>query len=109
MPIANCIISSECQQSSNDLVKMWAAESGQSAEHMTVNIIISKEQIGKKYGVVATLFLPSVWSDSDISSLQTSLAKVLANHFSLPLRQVLVISNIVNSGMVVENGQIVCW
>ena len=109
MPIANCIVASGCQQGSSDLVELWANESGQPSEHMTVNIIFSHDQVGAKYGVMATLSLPSIWSDAGISQLQLGLAKALATHFDLSLSEVHVVTSVVTSGLVVEEGEEVHW
>lgn len=109
MPIANCIVTSECQKSEDDLIELWASESGQSPDHMTVNILTSTDQLGNKYSVMATLFLPSLWSDSSVSSLQIGLAKALAKYFNLSLGDVHIITHIVESGLVVESGQEEKW
>lgn len=109
MPIANCLVAPACPQGSGNLIDFWANESGQSSEHMTVNIIASTQQLGNKYFVMANLLLPSVWSSASISTLQTGLAKALAKYFNIAIGQVHVVTNIVNSGMVVEAGQEVTW
>ncbi len=112
MPIANCIITSDCKNSSgdsNELIKLWANESKQSSEAMTINITTSDEQHGKKYTVMANLLLPSIWSGSDISQLQLGLAKALTLHFHVSLKEVFVATSIVNSGMVVEEGKEIEW
>lgn len=109
MPIANCIVTSDCEESTSNLIELWASESGQSSEHMTINLMVSNRQLGNKYAVMATLFLPSMWSSSDISLLQLGLAKALATHFKLALSEVHVITNIVNAGLVVESGQEIKW
>ena len=57
MPIANCIITSDCNNSSgdsNELIKLWASESKKSSKDMTINITTSDEQHGKRYTVMAT-------------------------------------------------------
>lgn len=109
MPIAHCIITSDCHAGSDDLVESWARESGQPSEHMTINVISSTRQYGNRYAVMATLWLPSIWSSSDISSLQLGLARALTNHFSLDSGEVHVITRIVNSGMVIEQGEEAQW
>lgn len=109
MPIANCIVTSDCVAGTSELIELWARESGQSSEHMTVNISISNRQLGNNYRVMASLFIPSMWSSESISLLQIGLAKALAKHFELALSDVHVISNVVNSGSVVESGQEIQW
>jgi len=109
MPIANCFVSQNCSENSGDLIKIWADESGQSSEHMTINIISTKEQRGHQYSVMANLLLPSMWSKVHISSLQVGLAKALAEYFSIAIEQVHVVTNIIESSLVVENGQEITW
>ena len=109
MPIANCVIAQECVQSSGNLIELWATESGMSSEHMTINIITSREQLGNKFKIMANLLLPSMWSTSDISLLQVGLAKALSNYFSVAINEVHVITNTITSGMVVESGQEIKW
>lgn len=109
MPIANCIVTSDCHEGSSNLLERWANESDQSSEHMTINIVVSDRQLGNNYSVMATLFLPTMWSSSGISSLQTGLARALAQHYGLAQSDVHVITCLVNSGMVVESGREIHW
>jgi hypothetical protein len=76
---------------------------------MTINIVTSREQLGKKYKIMADLALPSMWSAADISLLQVGLSKALSHHFGVSISEVHVITNIVTSGMVVESGQEIKW
>ncbi|KAA3616563.1 MAG: hypothetical protein DWQ05_12600 [Calditrichaeota bacterium] len=109
MPIANCVIIKGCMKRSGNLIELWAQEAGVSSEHMSVNIIASDEQLGNKYKIMANLALPTLWSTSDISSIQVGLAKALSKHFIVEINEVHVITNIVASGMVVESGQEIKW
>lgn len=112
MPIANCIVTKTCcnqSGTSENLVTLWSEESGKSDEHMTVNIIECLEQSGSKYEVMATLLLPSLWSGQDIDVLQIGLAKALAKHFDISLGAVHVTTHMVQSGLVVEHGELVTW
>jgi len=112
MPIANCIITTDCNKNSaspNDLIQRWASESKISPDDMTVNITTSDAQQGKKYTVMANLLLPSVWSNADISQLQIGLAKALSSYFNVPPEEVFVATSIINSGMVVEGGKEIKW
>lgn len=112
MPIANCIITSKSEinsDGSSDLIALWANHSKKSPEHMTINIIRSVEQLGNKYAIMANLLLPSIWSNVDISSIQTGLAKALTQHYRLNKSEVHVITSLVGSGMVVEAGKELKW
>lgn len=109
MPIAHCVITQECPQSSGNLIELWSKQSGISPEHMTINIVTSSEQLGNKYKIMANLSLPSMWLTSDISSLQVGLAEALSQYFGFAINEVHVITNIVTSGMVVESGKEIKW
>ena len=112
MPIANCIITEQCQNnldSASNLIDLWANESKLSSEHMTINVITSSEQLGKQYAIMATLLLPSIWSKPDITSLQVGLAKALALHYDVSLDDIFISTSIIISGMVVESGNEVKW
>ena len=76
---------------------------------MTVNIVLSTEQFGNPYDIMANLYLPSLWSKQDVALLQTGLAKALASYFEAPLNSVFVMTSILDSGQVVENGEQVVW
>jgi len=109
LPIANCIVTQKCHPGEHSIIDLWANESGQSQDFMTVNIVTGSEQFGNRYGVMATLFLPSLWSGTAISQLQLGLAKALAKKFNLSLNDVHVITSIVESGLVVESGKEEKW
>ena len=109
MPIANCIITQECTDTSGNLIELWAKASGVSAEHMTINIVNRQEQLGRQYKIMANLMLPSIWSKSNISSLQLGLASALSTHYLVEIDEVQVITHIVTSGLVVESGKEINW
>ncbi len=109
MPVANCIVSPDCVPGTADLAELWAEESGCSAEHMTINIITGNQQFGRQYSVMANLYLPSLWSSEAMSALQTGLAGALSVYFTLSAEEILVITQIIDSGNVVENTKEVDW
>ncbi|MFV1873604.1 MAG: hypothetical protein ACMZ64_09810 [Oleiphilus sp.] len=109
MPIANCLMTKALSKSSASLIDRWAEAAGISSEHMTINLITCQEQLGVSYQVMATLLLPSMWSNSSISAIQLGLAKALAEHFDLSLNEVHVITHIIESGRVVESGHELTW
>jgi hypothetical protein len=112
MPVANCLVQKGCYQkvsNSESLIELWAAESGLSSDHMTVNLSACSEQRGNAYNIMAILYLPSKWSKQDINLLQTGLAYALTRYFNVDINTVHVMTQIVESGMVVEKGEIVTW
>ncbi|AFU97260.2 hypothetical protein [Simiduia agarivorans] len=104
MPIVNCVISPDCQPSNENLVELWAREAGIDPEHITVNLITRNQQWGKTYKVMANLWLPSVWSDTQVSAIQLGLARALARFYHLHPDDIHVITSVVESGRVVESG-----
>lgn len=109
MPIANCTIIKELSLPNSDLIKLWSRESGQSHEHMTVNLIKSEKQFGNAYKVMAALYLPSLWSNEGADSLQLGLAKALQRYFNIEMKDIHIITLTIESGKVVEDGEIVNW
>ncbi|WP_146171277.1 hypothetical protein [Saccharospirillum sp. MSK14-1] len=71
-----------------------------------MNIITAQQQCGKSYPIIATLCLPSVWSTALVDQLQVGLAQALAVYFDQSLSDILVMTQIVQSGHVVEAGQV---
>jgi hypothetical protein len=109
MPIALCFVDARLVKCGENPVELWRDESGIACDEMTINIISSGQQFGKPYPVIARLMLPSLWPPPQVSALQTGLARALARHFDLETAQVLVITQMVESGLVVDNGQEINW
>ena len=110
MPIANCIVSPDCCSAVKESLSfLWARESGKSEEHMTINVIQSHQQFGHHYPVMVNLLLPAAWSDENVSCLQTGLAQALSIYFCLPVSRIHIVTLMVQSGHVVENGHEIRW
>lgn len=109
MPIANCVISDACEFSDQSIVDTWSHHAGVSPEHMTVNFIRPCKQAGNLYAVMASLMLPSMWDESSINALQTGLATALSEYFEISIGDVHIVTQIIDSGMVVENGDLSIW
>ena len=111
MPIATCFIRGGLTTpvDARGLTGLWAEESGISDEHMTINVVAGTGQDGAPYGVMAFLYLPSLWSCEDVRRLQVGLARALGRGFAVVVAEVQVITSIVESGHVVENGETQAW
>jgi hypothetical protein len=111
MPIVNCFVGEDVLGGADleELVPLWAEESGVGAEQMTINVVSPSIQVGAGYQVMAFLFLPSLWSSEDVRRLQLGLASALRRAFAVPAAEVHVLTSIVESGHVVEDGEIVDW
>lgn len=119
MPIANCILSPLCPsrpaagepERVDDLIHLWAthADRAHALSEMTVNVYHAHAQLGKQYRIMAHLLLPSIWSKEDVSALQLGLARALADYYAIAVDEVMVTTNILHSGLVVENGEEIRW
>lgn len=112
MPIAHCIVHKNRlspQLRSADPVALWAEFSGQSAADMTINLVASTAQYGRAYPVMASLLLPTAWSDKSCSALQLGLARALAQFFDLPAEDIHVVTQSIEPGQVVEAGREARW
>ena len=109
MPIATCIVNERSCTSATEIIEQWSEKSGINSEHMTINIVNSAAQFGKQYKIMATLQLPSIWSSEKVSALQLGLANALSACFKLSIDQVHVVTTIIDSGLVVENGEEISW
>jgi hypothetical protein len=111
MPIANCFVGKDVFERADieGLAPLWAEGSGVGAEHMTIDVVSRSFQEGAGYEVMAFLFLPSLWAPEDVRRLQLGLASALRRAFEVPAAEVQVLTSIVESGHVVEKGEIVEW
>jgi hypothetical protein len=107
MPIANCFIESP-PDDAEGIVRAWSDRSGVAPDEMTVNLVHMR-QGGKRYPVMAWLYLPSLWSDEDVVSLSEGLAVALADVLHVQLSGVQVLTFVVTSGSVVEAGETLRW
>lgn len=113
MPIATVFVRSDMEplddKSLARLVPAWAAHADQPAAHMTVNIVDNIVQAGAGFALMAWLDLPDLWPGEAVDALQTGLARALADVFAADIGEVQVITRLVASGHVVEDGAIVRW
>jgi hypothetical protein len=109
MPIAHCLIAPDARLGNDDLVQLWSEASGQGSRHMTVNLVRCEHQFGQPYAAMATLYLPSMWSAENVTSLQVGLARALSTYLDQPLEAIHVITRIVEPGLVVEAGEVQWW
>ena len=109
MPIAYCIVHSDCSLCQDDPVSIWAEESKHSPEQMTINIIRSDTQFGQPYAAMVTLLLPTIWSPEDVTRLQLGLSRALSVYLNIPESQFHIVTQRIESGNVVEKGGEVKW
>lgn len=111
MPIADCFFIGELPADADldSLIALWSEESDVGPEEMTINLIDGVRQGGSSYRLMALLFLPSLWSADAVRRLQRGLAAALSRGLGLSPADVNVITSIVDSGHVVENGGTQEW
>lgn len=90
------------------IVAAWSERAGVDADEMTVNVVHAG-QGGKRYAVMAWLYLPSLWSEEDVAALGEGLAAALADVADVQPSAVQVLTSIVTSGSVVEAGETLRW
>lgn len=75
---------------------------------MTLDLVAVR-QGGKRYGAITWLYLPSLWPDEAVAALATDLAAALAERLEVESSSVQVLTSILTSGLVVEDGEIMQW
>lgn len=108
MPIANCLFASEVDPHPERIVTAWSHHSGIDPVEMTVNVV-QVHQGGKEYAVIASLYLPSLWSGEEAVRLSEGLAAALADVAQVEPSSVQVLTSILTSGSVVEDGTTLRW
>lgn len=108
MPIANCLFASEVNPHPETIVTAWSNHSGIDPVEMTVNVVQAR-QGGKKYAVMAWLYLPSLWSEEEAVLLSEGLAAALADVANVEPSAVQVLTSTLTSGSVVEAGTTLRW
>lgn len=111
MPIANCYVHTIkiSSQQLETLVKEWAEIIEVDTKDICLTLIDISLQAGQQYKLMVNLFLPTIWSRSNIEKIQLSLHKLLKKHVKLKNEELFIITSMVPSGNVVENGQIITW
>ncbi len=109
MPIAHCLVSKFCQPSESSLVDLWTKHSGVSASEMTINISQVDHQQGKSYDIISSLYLPSCWEKASITKLQIGLSNALSEYYGLDQSNILILTSVIESGNLVEQGKEQQW
>ena len=111
MPIAYCFVKDKpgIKAHLQKLVSDWANEAGVDPKNITINLVTIQHQVGNPYAVMINLYLPTVWSEEDVQRIQVSLLKVAMNHFQVEAKEIFVMTSLIQSGHVVEDGKVVRW
>ncbi|MDH5476299.1 MAG: hypothetical protein OEX22_11455 [Cyclobacteriaceae bacterium] len=111
MPVANCYIKNGkvTQNEVHELASKWAKAIHVDAKDICITFIPDCIQGGQQYKILVNLYLPSLWSEKNIKNMQLSLFTILKNHFQYEKHEIFVITSIVQSGHVLEGGELIEW
>ncbi|SHF82147.1 hypothetical protein SAMN05443144_113152 [Fodinibius roseus] len=111
MPIANCFIKDKhvSQQELQELTERWAEQVNVDIKDICLTFIPNCMQGGQQYDVLVNLYLPSLWDQDNIKQIQKSLLNILKGFFGTEASEIFIMTSIIRSGHVVEDGEIVEW
>ena len=111
MSFANCFYKKRklSLKKLENMVNEWASIVGVDKKDICINIIKEYSQLGQKYPVLVNLYLPTLWSPNDIKRIQLGLLKVLSKYLEVKENEIFIMTSLIQSEHVVENGQIVKW
>lgn len=111
MPIANCFIKeNEVVLDGLDvLITEWAAKIGTDVNDITMTFIPVLRQAGQTYSVLINLYLPDFWSSDEVKGIQVGLLDSVCKCLKVQSDRVFILTVLISTGNVVENGKIVTW
>ena len=111
MPIANCYIKNKqvSQGELEELAGKWAEKLHIDIKDICLTILTDFTQVGQQYEVMINLFLPSLWAEEDVKTIQKTLLELLKSYLKIDPSEIFLITSIVQSGHVMENGKIAEW
>lgn len=111
MPIANCFIKNKQikPEDLQELIIKWSEEIQVDVKDICFTVVTDFLQAGQQYEILVNLYLPSLWSENDVTTIQKGLMRVLTTFFKLKPSEIFILTSIIQSGHVVENGEIVEW
>ncbi len=111
MPIANCFVSGieVSAESGNQIARAWAAKINTNISDITLSFIPVSFQAGQTYAVMIQLYLPDFWSGEETKGVQLELLNAVCAALMIQASHVFIVTHMVTSGHVVENGKIVTW
>jgi hypothetical protein len=110
MPIATCFLNPKIDINQiSGLVTEWAGILEVEERDICINVITNFHQFGRDYEILVHLSLPSVWKEREIREIQTSLLGLLSRYCRVAPEKIFIMTNIIHSGHVVDDGEIVTW
>lgn len=111
MPIAICYTHDKIfdKPTLQRVATEWAALIEVDTKDIHISIVSPQIQAGQAYKAMVHLFLPTLWTREAVNKIQLSLHQMLMKHANLTSSEIFVITTLVPSGQVVENGCIIHW
>ena len=110
MPIANCILrvspdTEACEGVLGELSRRLDIE----PENITLNFTNSDHQVGQRYDLMIHLYLPSLWTAEEAEKIGLVFIEVISKGLGVRSEDASLITTIVQSGHVIDNGTVQRW
>ena len=111
MPIATCLMreASDMERDAASLVGRWAELSGCEAGLLTVDMLPARRLSGESRRAMGTLHLPTMWPKDKAERIALGLVRALSEWMGTGPEEVHLMIRWVESGTVVEDGEILTW
>jgi hypothetical protein len=111
MPIATCFLKEGAitEEIIQQIAQGWATDIGVATHDVCLTVVSNYVQAGRTYAAMVHLLLPTLWQPHEVRKIQKSLAKHIASHLQVKFADIFIISSMVESGNVLENGNVVEW
>ena len=87
----------------------WAEKLHIDIKDICLTVLTDFTQVGQQYEVMINLFLPSLGAEEDVKKIQKTLLELLKSYLKINSSEIFLITSIVQSGHVMENGKIAEW
>lgn len=111
MPIATCFLKNK-KADDNTLgviANEWSTVINVDVKDISITFVQDYYQAEQNYSALVYLYLPSLWSEKSIKNIQTEPLNLLIQHLNISHDRILIITSIIQSGHVIENGDVVIW
>ncbi len=111
MPIAVCYLRNKkpIKDELDALAKKWADKINVHIRDISLTAISDFVQAGEQYSAMIHLFLPSLWPEDDIGNIQRTLCEVFREYLNADASEIFILTSIIGSGHVLENGEVAQW
>ncbi|MTI20695.1 hypothetical protein E1176_06650 [Fulvivirga sp. RKSG066] len=109
MPIVHCIISDVDKPVEEYLANTFATKIGVDPNEVTISLLPAYRQYGGQYKILAHLYLPDLWQPNQVDDMQQALLDVLVSGFKVDSKEILILTQLLKSGRVIDRGKVVNW